>query len=307
MANDTFGQIWNRVILYAPDLPPVLAQEFVKQTYSDVVRSHYWSELRRDSEVLLPNLVSAGTITVTHGSPTVTGSGTGWTSAIQYRQLAVNNIAPWYTINSVTLAPDIATLDRNYEGISGSYPYIIGQFYVDFPTDLMVLEKVRDQMNGWYLVTHWYTQDYIDRVDSKRMSAGTPVIVVAAPSRTATDGTVIPRYEFWPRVQAEKMYQYRYRSLPELNSNSDRIMEVLNPQVLVFGALAQAAMWPGVSSKPNPFFNQQTFETYSKMYEEALQQSVLVDENRDQQMVKIGDDLQRRFPFDAKYLQDHIW
>jgi hypothetical protein len=185
--------------------------------------------------------------------------------------------------------------------------YVIGQFYVEFPSDLNVLEILRDQANGWYLATSWYTQEYLDRVDAKRQSSGTPVVAVASPPRIASDGTTIPRFEFWPKVQTQKQYIFRYRKLAELVNNTDRILEVLHPETVVFGALMQAAVWPGTPSKPNPFFSQELHASYTKMYETALQQSILVDENRMQQMIKLGDDSQRRFPMDAKYLQDHIW
>jgi len=199
-ANQTFRQVWNKVLLYAPDLPPPLAMEFVRNTYRLIMGDHYWSELRADKEFLIPAIYTTGTATVTNGSATVTGVGTAWDDTLVYRQLSVDNIAPWYTITAVDDGLQTLTLDRNYEGISGTYSYMIGQFYVEFPTDLMVLEKIRDQQNGWYLVTQWYSQEYLDRVDAKRMSSGTPVIAIAAPPRTHTDGTIIPRYELWPRA-----------------------------------------------------------------------------------------------------------
>jgi hypothetical protein len=225
-----------------------------------------------------------------------------------YRQLAVASIAPWYTIITVNADPtNTLVLDRDYEGPSGTYSFSIGQFYVEFPTDLHVLERVRDQQNGWYLVTQWYSQEYLDRVDAKRQSTGTPVLAVPAPPRTHTDGTIIPRYELWPRVTSQRFYDYRYRKSHELTSNSTRIISVLHPDVLVYGALRQAALWPGTADKPNPHFSQELHATYTKLYEESLNSSIQHDLDINQQMVQIGDDITRRFPFDAKYLQDHIW
>jgi hypothetical protein len=308
MANATFGSVWNRVLLYAPDLPPPLAQEFVKNAYRLVIDEHYWSELRADKEILLPTALSAGTINVTNGSNQVVGTTTGWTSAVQYRQLAVGAIAPWYTITAIDTGTQTLTLDRNYEGIANAASsYLIGKFYAEFPTDLGVLEKVRDQQNGWYLVTHWYSQEYLDRVDAKRSSSGTPVILVSAPARVDTNGDVIPRYEFWPKVTGERFYAYRYRKTHELTSNSTRILGALHPDMLVYGALRQAALWPGTAEKPNPHFSQELHATYTKLYEESLNSSIQGDLDINQQMIQIGDDVTRRFPFDAKYLQDHIW
>lgn len=314
--NNTFGQIWNRVLLYAPDLPAPLAQEFVKNTYHQIIGDHSWTDTRKDAEILLPDAYTTGTITVTNGSPTIVGSGVDFTNSSLYvgRQICVGNIAPFYTITAVTESVpaggyDTLTIDRNYANESDSgLTYSIGQYYIEFPTDLYVLERIRDQANGWYLITQTYNQEYLDRVDVRRQSTGTPTLCVVAPYRTdASTGIVYPRYEFWPRVQAQRFYAYRYRTNPELSVNSDRIISSLNPECLVFGALRQAAIWPGTADKPNPYFSQDMHATYTKMFEDSLNNSMQQDMERNQEMIQVADDPRRQFPFDAKYIQSHIW
>lgn len=313
--NNTFGQIWNRVLLFAPDLPPPMAQEFVKMTYRQVIGDHSWSDTRKDAEILLPDAYTTGTITVTHGSTSIVGAGVDFTNSSLYvgQQICVGNIAPFYTITAVTQSIpagtyDTLTIDRAYENESDSaLTYSIGQYYVEFPTDLYVLERIRDQANGWYLITQTYNQEYLDRVDVRRQSTGTPTLCVPAPPRTGSDGTVYPRYEFWPRVQAQRFYSYRYRYNPELTANTDRILSTISPEVLVYGALAHAAAWPGTRDKPNPFFSSEVHASYAKLYDNALQNSIQQDLERAQDMIQIADDPRRTFPFDAKYIQSHIW
>lgn len=285
-----------------------MAREFVRMTYRQVIGDHSWADTRKDAEILLPDAYSTGTIDVTNGSATITGTGTAWTTDMLYRQILVGSIAPFYTIIAVDDLTQTLTIDRDYENASETEAtYSIGQYYVEFPTDLYVLERVRDQANGWYLIAQTYNQEYLDRVDVRRQSTGTPTLVVPAPYRTASDGTVIPRYEFWPRVNAQRFYSYRYRVNPELDSNTDRIISALSPEVLVYGALAHCAAWPGVSGKQNPFFSMETHALYKKMYDEALQNSIQQDLERNQEMIQIADDPRRTFPFDAKYIQSHIW
>lgn len=313
--NATFGTIWNRVLLFAPDLPPPMAQEFVRMVYRQVIGDHSWSDTRKDAEVLLPDAYSTGTVTVTNGSATILGSGVNFTNSSLYvgRQISIGNIAPFYTITAVSESVpaggyDTLTIDRNYQNSTESgVTFSIGQYYVEFPTDLYVLERIRDQANGWYLITQTYNQEYLDRVDVRRQSTGTPTLVVPAPSRVGSDGTVYPRYEFWPRVQAKRFYSYRYRSNPELNSNTDRIISTLSPEVLVYGALAHAAAWPGTAEKANPFFSTENHASYMKLYDNALQNSIQQDLERTQDMITVADDPRRTFPFDAKYVQSHIW
>ena len=281
-----------------------------------MIGDHSWTDTRKDAEFLLPDAYTTGTITVTNGSTSVLGAGVDFTNGSLYvgRQLSVGNIAPFYTITAVTQAIalgtyDTLTLDRAYaNSTEAGVTFSIGQYYVEFPTDLYVLERIRDQANGWYLITQTYNQEYLDRVDVRRQSTGTPTLCVSAPSRTdGATGIVYPRYELWPRVQAKRFYAYRYRSNPELQSNSDRPISSLSPEVLVFGALRQAAIWPGTKDKPNPYFSQELHATYTKMYDDALQNSIQQDMERNQEMVQIADDPRRSFPFDAKYIQSHIW
>ena len=311
MARETFSEIWNKVILHAPNLPPPLAREFARMAYNDIVDSHYWSELRTDAEFLVSAAYSTGTMEVANGSATVTGTGTTWTAAnTDNRQMMIGSIAPYYTCTRVSNTS--ITLDRNYEGATiltaAAQAYEIGDYYVEFPTDLRTLEKIRDQSNGWYLATEWFTQEYLDRVDAKRNSSGTPTMAVLAPPRDpGSGGALIPRYELWPRSTTEQFYQYRYTKNADLTSNSVRIMNGIKAETVIYGALKHAAMYPGTPDTPNNLFGQENLETYSAAYEKALHNDTMNDMDLHQTMISIADDVPRRFPFDAKYLQEHIW
>lgn len=308
MARETFGTIWNRVLLHAPNLPPPLAREFTRSAYNQIIDSHYWSELRADAEFLVADAYTTGTIALTNGSTTVTGTDTVFTSAnSNNRQLLVDGIAPYYTVTYVGATE--LTLDRAFAGEDdASATLVIGDFYAELPTDFSAFEKVRDQQNGWYLATEWFTQEYLDRVDAKRNSTGTPTMLVTAPPRDpGSGGALIPRYELWPRATSARLYQYRYFKDVSLTSNSSRILNSLTAETVVYGALKMAAMYPGTPDSPNNLFGQDKFAQYSAMFEELLHNDTMSDIDRHQTMVQIADDVPRRFPFDAKYLQQHIW
>jgi hypothetical protein len=307
MANKTFGQVWNEVLIHAPNLPPSLAREFVRVAYQEALDIHYWSELRTDAEVWIPDTYTTGTLTMTNVSTTVTGSGTTFTSAMVGRQLAVESIAPWYTITTFNSATEVI-IDRAFQGeTEAALEYTIGQFYVEFPTNLKVLERIRDQNNGWYLATQWYSQEYLDRVDPKRNSSGTPTMAVYAPTRTDSSGNVIPRYEFWPRADEGRLYHYRYTKDVSLTTNDTRLIDGLTPSTIVYGALAHAAMWPGTPDSPNMLFGVDKQESYMKTFDQKLNDDVLRDIDRNQTMIQEADGLVRRFPIDAAYLQEHYW
>lgn len=305
MPQETYGQVWKKLLLYAPNCPTALAREMVRQAYRSVLDAHYWSELRQDAEVYIPARYGEGTADLTNGSATVNGNGTTWTTdPHQFMQFSVGSRTPWYTIATV-VGPTELTLDRPYAGGDlTATPYEIGKFYLDFPTDLEVLEEVRDRENNWKITTHYYNQAYLDRIDSSRQSTGTPVCIVGAPPRTdPTTGDVIPRYEMWPRT-SEKVFLYRYYKRHDVDANTDRFIDAFNSELVVYKAIANLAMWPGTQDQPNPFFSMDNHRTYTQMFEEKLRDAVVADVDRVQTMIDYND-TGLRYPADAKFFQTH--
>ncbi len=248
MAQETFAQLWNKVLLYAPDVPVPIVQEAVKRAYRGIVGAHYWSQLRADGEILIPAVYSAGTVDITQGSQTVVGTTTVWTASMVGRQFAYGSVAPWYTITAVDVIGQELTLDREFElPTVTDGTYVIGQFYLEL--------HIRERNNNWHITPHYYSQEYIDRIDPYRQSSGTPVCIAAAPPRRGSDNVIIPRYELWPRPSAETLVMYRYYKNSELSAASDRPIDVLRPEAIIYGALMDIAMWPGTGQKPNPLFN----------------------------------------------------
>jgi hypothetical protein len=94
---------------------------------------------------------------------------------------------------------------------------------------------------------------------------------------------------------------------PAFSAATDRGIEMVTTDTYLYGALAEAAIWPGSRDKPNPFFNMEIHQTYEKMFMESLHDAEMSDLERDQQMI-IHDDMgEDRFaPIDAKYLQSHL-
>lgn len=305
MAQETFAQIWNKVLLYAPDIPVPLVQEAVKRTYREVIGYHYWSQLKADGETLIPSVYNTGTVDIVQGSTTVTGTVTAWTTAMIGRQFLYGSVAPFYTITAVDAGLQTLTLDRAFAlpNVTGG-SYEIGQYYIEFPTNLGVLLHIRERNNSWQITPHYYTQEYIDRIDPYRQSVGTPVAIVAAPPRRGSDNVIIPRYELWPRVQAETLLMYHYYKGEELVNATDRPIDVLRPEVLVYGALKDLSMWPGTGAKANPLFNSEAHKMYKESFDDALHDSEMADLDLDQRMIDYtGSGL--RYPMDMKYWQNH--
>lgn len=304
MAQDTFGQIWNRVLLYAPGTPVPLVQQFVKNAYQRAIDMHYWSELVKESQYTVKDEYSTGTVALTQGSATATISGGAWTG-LENRTVRFNSIPDTYTITAVSGTSDeIATLDRVYAGeTDAAATFLVADFYIEFPEDLNTLDDIRDYDNNWRLRRQYHQQPYLDVVDAERSVTGSPTLYVAALPRI-TAGVSYPRYEFWPRPAAGSQLVYRYYGNSDLAANTSRIITMLKPEAVVFGALSELALWPGSPEQPNPFFSIDIHKQYVKLFEDAVHDSEMADLDRAQRML-MHDENNFGVPLDANWLQSH--
>lgn len=304
MAQETFEAIWNKVLLYAPETPVPIVQMAVKNAYRKVQVYHLWSELKRDLEIYIPPAIDGGTIDLTRGDNEVVGSGTAFTTDMVGRQLSVGAVMPWFTIEAVDVLTQTLTLDRNWEAATiAAQPYQIGQFYVEFPDDLNVITSLRNTANTWVIVPHYRTQEYLNRIDARRTSSGTPVVIAPAPSRIV-NGEWLTRYEFWPRITSETSIVVQYYKLDDFIAKTDTPIDILFPETLIWGALAEISMWPGAAGTKNPLFSRDSYENYNKAFQEALHNSEMRDLERDQKMLNY-DHTGLRYPIDSKFFQNH--
>lgn len=308
MAQDTFAQIWNRVILYAPATPVPLAQQFVKNAYNRALRAHYWSELFQEGEKTLKTEYQTGTVAVTNGSTDVVMT-TGvvdasWVNTSQLGIQTNNGYAPYYDIVSVNTTANSLQLDRNYQGVTNTAaPFLVAEYFVEFPADLQTLDDIRDTTRAWRLRRQFNQANYLDRIDARRQYAGTPIMYVAATPRVVS-GVSYPRYEFWPRIPSGTKLNYRYVKKTPLATGTDRPVEELKAEVLVWGALAELSMWPGTAERPNPFFSADTNKMYEEYFERGLQESIMNDLDRAQRLITYAED-DRGYPADARFIQEH--
>jgi hypothetical protein len=54
MADQTYEQLFKRLLLHAPGLSPQLAGEFINTAYSRALGLHDWSALRGRADVFIP-------------------------------------------------------------------------------------------------------------------------------------------------------------------------------------------------------------------------------------------------------------
>lgn len=304
---DTFGQAVRLVRLHAPMVPYMLAQNWVKAAYEEVCDMRAWSWLRAQGEFLI-NQQRSGTVDVVRANATVTGVGLTFQSSDLNRQFRVGSDAPPYTIIDVDTGANTITLDALYAGATASGTNgIVLDAYVTCPVDFRRFLVVTDPVNNWQLRL-WITQGELDRWDAQRSSTGTPFCIVNR--RLATSGSIAGRvqYEMWPYQTADHSYSFYYIRGPEALTDSTTFLGPLasNGNMLVDRALADAAAWPGLEGKKNPYFNPALAAYKKAEFREQCDRLEVVDEDVYNTWLVTDPWMSMPYaPLDAKFMQSH--
>lgn len=310
MAANTFIETTRSLRLYVPQLPITLAEQFIRDRYRKILERREWSALRREAEFQLRAENANGTVTFTRGSDQITGTGSTWTADDVGRQFKVGVGSPIYTITDVNVPGQILTLDRPC-GVASSTNtgYRLVDAYVTPPADFLRFLVIADPLQGWRL-RHWITAEELMTMDPQRNFFGQPYILADRMYNNATAGNTAPRpqFEAWPYTTAARTLYYTYllRGADLVNDDDIPIWPVRS-DVLVKGALADAARWPGTADAPNPYFQR---PDYWKAYDLEFEDLMVEVERRDEDIYST---MLQTFPWNnyplaplsASFLQSH--
>jgi hypothetical protein len=243
------------VRLYVPAAPTFLVREWVNVAWKQLTAARRWGFLRGELVLTIQASRAIASCGVTQGSPTVTSAGL-FVAGDAGRQFQVTTY-PTYTIQSVT---DVNTmvLDRAYgEPTAPAAVGLVLDAYATLPADFASFRVIADPYTQRRLA-FWISEDQLNLLDPTRMAgdSGPRLLVARSPSNYApTLGQT--QYEYWPRPTAARSYPARYNKQADTLNDTDTFTGVLadGAQILIAGALAQAAQWPGTGDRPNPYFN----------------------------------------------------
>lgn len=258
---DTFERIYKQVHARCPAAGLLMAQDFVRWSFREVIEKRKWSWAIKQSQFIFPALVNAGTCDVTANSNAVVGHGTAWNATMIGLQFRTSTLTPIYTITAVPSATSL-TLDQPWGFLTSlGTGYKIYLAYVVVPLDFHAFTTVWDPNFSWQL---WTTirQDELNMYDAQRASQGTPYVVADYDYTALAIGggaisPPIPRYEVWPHLQQAYVIPFMYESrYPDLDDAGAALPRYIPGDVLLEGALAQMARWPGTDrDHPSPYFN----------------------------------------------------
>ena len=316
MALDTYDSIVNSLLLRCPLAGGQLAEQFINYAFRDIIERRKWSWSISQSQFIFPNAVTAGTVTVTNNNNTVTGVGTNFLASMIGMQFRTSTLTPIYTITAVASTTSL-TLDQPWGAASASAQgYKIYIAYQIPPTDFHAFTTVWDSNFSWNLWTD-ATQAELNTYDAQRAAQGTPYVVADFDYTNlafggATISPQIPRFEIWPHQQSAYVIPFLYeKRFPDLNDSNGELPRFIPGNVLLEGGLAQLARWPGPDAEHrNPYFNVNLAMTHSALFDKAVRQLEVNDDNVYGRDVTYGQQSGMSFcpypfPVNSAYLQLH--
>jgi len=263
MALSTFENLYKGVLLRCPMAGEFLARDWIRWSFRELVERRAWSWLLKRSQFIMPAQYATGTVTVTTSSNLVQGAGTAWTTAMIGRQFRLNIFTPIYTIIAVDPVLQTLTLDDLWGAVSKTgAQYQIYYCYLIPPTDYHAMKVAWDPNFSWRLWTDEVRQEDLARFDGQRAWQGTPYVLADFDYTNLQLGGAaitppLPRLEIWPHQTAQYVIPFLYESRPpDLDDAGATLPRYISGNVLMEGALAKCAMWPGPSADArNPYFN----------------------------------------------------
>lgn len=110
----TFGQIRFDLSKLYPGADHDVLDSLIIEGYQTILDRLEWQRIEYTVDVAVPDEYNTGTVAVTNGSATITGTGTTWTSDMTGRMIRFAGQTLWYMFTYVSATS--GTLSRAYEG-----------------------------------------------------------------------------------------------------------------------------------------------------------------------------------------------
>lgn len=311
MANTTFRGLAGKVLLRCPSATLTLAQDWVRQAWTDLVEHRRWSFMLRRGTLATYNQYNTGTATILAGTNTVTLGGSGVVdNAHVGRQFRIGNTFPIATITAVSTSANTYTLDTSWwPSDSTAQSFSVYQAYLTVPSDFHSFVSIVDPAFFQPIPFDGSVQLF-DNMDPQRAAAGSPPRSLAYFDFYGGSGTLVPRYEMWPHQRSASVYLMTYECrLAEPWDASAVIPYTVPDTILLERSMMHCAMWPGSDdTKPNPYFNPKLglAQLHKAEYEKQLTILEKQDNEMMQQNIWYQSEQARRSPIvSGSWMQSH--
>lgn len=290
MAYDTYAniktEVLNKIGISDSDVEDVVGQA-LNDVLEEICQAYNFSWLYGDSSFITVNPYETGTISVTEGSKTITGSGTTFTSAMVDRKFYCEDAT--YIISAYVSATEI-TLSTNYAGDTGSgLTYKIYQDEYSLASDAEDVLSMRQENNPYKLRKRGI--EFLDKYYPLRNSFGYPSMYCII----GYDSTGYMKVALYPVPNQARNIYYRYkRRVTEMSADNDTpIVPLRYRWILAKGALYAVAKYLDM---PN------IGKDYEREYRQGIAQIISADKKIDERIVKgSGDDIQTGYFLGSDY------
>jgi hypothetical protein len=330
---DHFIDLWRRLKQRCPSLPVPECQKIIRDRYRQILDHTTWS-FQYGRGQFITNKEIAGTCTVVHNSPNVSATSAalpGDSTTIVGRQIIFNGQQPIYSIIDNTDASSLV-MDQAYGGASGSsVSFEISNIYFTPESrcsDFERLIAIVDPPNNWQLPFNVHIEELND-IDPQRSSVGTPWMFadmgwnnqylsqlgtgIVDQFGYSSTSDALPQKEMWPRPISDYVYPYVYlRRITDLSDPNSKPLGFIRGDVILEGALADAAGYPGTVEVPNPMANPVYMNMHTKKYENMLHDMIIRDRSvmeRDLSVARSYLSLPYPpmwYPYSARFRQNHV-
>lgn len=309
---ETLRDVAGAVQAHCSLAPYLLARRWVLDAYRTAGTRRGgggWSFLRKEDTLMVSDQKTG---TATLAGPTsrlVTGVTLTFAQTDVNRQIRFNfqTSRPPFTIHAVDLATNTATLDRATGFPAGTGDTVILDAYMTMPEDFAKFQDVLSPQNGYRLRT-WITEAELNAWDARRQNSGQPWCVASYRPCDTPGLEGRQRYELYPYQTSQAAFPYFYYSFAVPPSDQSTFQGPLRQRtdILLYGALAKAAGWPGDGERRNTFFNPNVALGYERLFNSELDRVEVKDEDIYPTWIpQINEMNLPYYPVDAAWLQSH--
>lgn len=251
--SDSIESLAREVRSYYPATPLALVESWLKDAFRELRRRHQcWSWATGEDQFTFPAAETTGTVTLTNGSSTVTGSGTAFSSShvgLQFRKQGDPRI---FTVTSYT-SPTEIELDRTWPAATeAGASFEIYRAYVTVPANFRKFVAIKDPVDE-NIVLDYKSYEWLNRVDPERDDDGEPLYLVDL-RWSSIDNR--PMYEVWPHQKTQRDLHFLYEKDWGDYSRTQALPYTIDGDVLKNYALSELCDWPGPDPQtPNPMYS----------------------------------------------------
>ena len=212
----------------------------INERYLEILRSYPWKRLIVDAILQTTALYDTGTVAVTNGSASITGTDTVWTAAMTGRFFRVDGRNEYYTFTRT--AATTGTLDRVYEGDDDTdATYRIFQSVYALASDVGVLQSIKVFESDREL--DQISQEELDQIDPSRLKFGNAETFALFEDDSSTPP--VSQVELYPVPEDSRGYPYRYeKRVSRLSAPSDYVLPWVSTECLIAGVKAELGLAP---------------------------------------------------------------